>query len=332
MKKSLVAACLATASMAVSAPSYSASPIKWDLSIEYQVESLPGVVAKRFASELRERSNGSIDIAIHFGAALGFKSVDHFDAVADGGLPIASSFAGAWGGIDPIFLVASLPVIAPSIDKARALYRVSKPYFVETLESSHQKLLAVTPWPNNGIWSKAPIASASDLKNLRIRTFDPLGTITFRAIGAAPVQLSWADVIPQLSTGALSAVLTSADGGSAASLWDLLPTYTQVPYASPWQILHMNRKTYEALTAEQRKWVDDAAREAEAFGWDLVVQRTAQNFAQMRKNNMQISESVSDSMVADLTAAGAQAVEKWKADTGKRATALLNEYAKEAAK
>ena len=59
---------------------------------------------------------------------------------------------------------------------------------------------------------------------------------------------------------------------------------------------------------------------------------TTQNFEQMRKHNMQISESVSDAMVAELAAAGAEALEKWKADTGKRANALLNDFSKEVSK
>lgn len=319
--------------VASAATSAAAEPrIFWDLPVEYQVDSLPGTVAKKFAAEVGERSNGEIKVTIHFGAALGYKSVDQFDAVTDGALPLASSFAGAWGGIDPIFLVASLPVIAPTIEDSRTLYAASKPYFKESLASADQKLLAVTPWPNNGIWSSETLATTSDLKGLRIRTFDPLGTITFGEIGAAPVQLSWADVIPQLSTGALEAVLTSADGGSAASLWDLLPSYTQVPYASPWQILHMNRGVYDDLGTDEKGWVDEAARAAEEYGWDLVAERTAENFAEMRGHEMQIEESVPASFIDALAAAGQTAVEQWKSDTGARADSLLDTYEAEKAK
>ncbi|ARC38886.1 C4-dicarboxylate ABC transporter substrate-binding protein (plasmid) [Paracoccus yeei] len=303
----------------------------WDLSIEYQVDSLPGTVAQKFAKELGALTDGQISVTIHYGAALGFKSVDQFDAVSDGALPLASSFAGAWGGIDPIFLVASLPVVAPTLDDSRTLYEAAKPYFEESLHEANQILLAVTPWPNNGIWSETPITSVDDLQDLRIRTFDPLGTVTFKEIQASPVQLSWADVIPQLSTGALDAVLTSADGGSASSLWDLLPAYSQVPYASPWQILHMNRDSFDDLDPETQANVREAAHRAEVFGWQQVAVRTARNFSDMRAHDMTIAEEVPSELVKSLAQAGQAAVETWKSDSGTRGTALLDTFEAESA-
>ncbi len=319
---------LAAVSITAAGSAHADPKVQWDLSVEYQVDSLPGTVAKKFANELSERSDGQIEVTIHFGAALGFKSADQFDAVTDGALPLASSFTGAWGGIDPIFLVATLPVVAPNIDSSRALYGAAKPYFQDTLAKADQRLLAVTPWPNNGIWSSKPLDSASSLVDLRIRTFDPLGTLTFKDVGATPIQLSWADVIPALSTGALDAVLTSADGGSAASLWDMLPNYAQVPYASPWQVLHMNEAVYQSLSDTEQKWVDVSAATAEAFGWDLVSKRTVENFAEMRSHDMKIKETVSDEFVAALASAGQSAVDKWKSDTGDRAIELLATYQK----
>ena len=300
--------------------------LAWDMSIEYQVDSLPGTVARKFAKELATRTQGRAKVTIHYGAALGYKSADQFDAVSDGALPLASSFAGAWGGIDPIFLGATLPVEAKTSAESRKLYEAAKPYFEQTLAKADQKLLAVTPWPNNGIWSKEPIESIAALKNAKIRTFDPLGTVTFREIGASPMQLSWADVIPQLSTGALDAVLTSADGGSTSSLWDLLPSYSQVPYASPWQILHMNRDIYDALAPQDRQSVDAAAKAAEDYGWGLVEGRTAANYAEMRKHGMKIAEIVPDSMIEALAKSGQVAVDSWIKDTGERGGKLLKAY------
>ena len=44
---------------------------------------------------------GSVEVVVHYGGALGYKSADHFDAVGEGALEIADTYGGALGGIDP---------------------------------------------------------------------------------------------------------------------------------------------------------------------------------------------------------------------------------------
>ncbi len=53
---------------------------------------------------------------------------------------------------------------------------------------------------------------SSNLSGLKIRAWDASGTRTLKTAGAAAVQMSWADVVPQLSSGGIEAVLTSAEG------------------------------------------------------------------------------------------------------------------------
>ena len=327
MKKSIAYAVATVAGLVFGQPLH-AKPVKWDLSIEYQASSIPGEVAQKFASELSRLSGDEMNVVIHYGSSLGYKSVDQFDAVDDGALPLASSFISSWSGIDPIFLVAALPVLAPTPADVKALYSAAKPFFESKLDENNQKLLAVTPWPNNGIWARKEVNSTEALKGLKIRTFDPNGTATFAAVGAFPVQLSWGDVMPQLGAGALDAVVTSADGGSAASLWDYLPVYSQVPYASPWQMIHMNKGIYDDLGPQHKQWVDEAAAAAEAYGWTAVVERTTRNFSQMRKKGMVIVEDIDPQFVAELAAAGQKTIEKWQQDTDERGTALLEAYRK----
>ncbi|MDQ3560764.1 MAG: C4-dicarboxylate ABC transporter substrate-binding protein, partial [Pseudomonadota bacterium] len=81
----------------------------WDLANEYPPNSVHAQSADRFIEALREASGGDIEITAHHGSALGYKSLDQFDAVGDGAIEVASSFVGPWAGIDPIFLLPSLP-------------------------------------------------------------------------------------------------------------------------------------------------------------------------------------------------------------------------------
>jgi TRAP-type C4-dicarboxylate transport system substrate-binding protein len=311
------------AALGIAAPA--SAQVAWDLANEYPPGSIHATTADTFIAELQEASGGEITVTAHHGAALGFRSVDHFDAVGDGAVPIASSFGGVWAGIDPVFLISSLPFLASSVEDNWALYQVSKPYYSKVLEDANQVFLFASPWPPSGLWGNKALDSMEAIANYKIRTFDANGTMTLRAAGASPIQVSWADVVPQLSTGALEGVLTSADGGASAQLWEHQSHFTEVNYAMPLQFMHMNRDAYDALTDAQREAVHAAAAAAEKQGWDLLAARVAQNYETMTSNGMTVVTDVSDEFLAGLAAAAEESHAEWRGRFGP-AEELLQAY------
>lgn len=324
MMKRMIAATFATTVMLGGATANAQE--KWDLVNEYPPNSIHAQSADKFIEVLEQKTDGAIDITAHHGASLGYKSADQFDAVGDGAVQVASSFIGPWAGINPVFLLTSLPFLAPTVDDAFTLYEVTKPYYNAVLEEANQVFLFATPWPPSGLWGNKPIDSMEALKDLRIRTYDTSGTITLRNAGAAPIQLSWADVVPQLATNGIDGVLTSADGGAAAQLWEHQSHFTEVNYALPLQIVHMNKDVYDGLSDELKAAVSEAAAEAEAFGWELAKARVQQNYEQMKSHNMTIVTEVSPDFIAKLTEAAQAAVDEWKAKMGADAEKILADY------
>lgn len=325
MKYTLAATAFALG-IAFGAQSASAQ-VSWNLSNEYPPNSLHAQSSDAFIKMLDEATGGAIKVTAHHGAALGYKSLDHFDAVGDGAIELASSFVGGWAGINPVFLVSSLPFLAPTAEDNRALYEATKPYYEEVLAEANQIFLFATPWPPSGLWGNKPLDSMDALKNVRIRTYDAAGTVTLRGAGAAPIQLSWADTVPQLSTGGIEGVLTSADGGAAAQLWEHQSHFTEVNYAMPLQIVHMNRDAFEGLTDEQKKAVTEAAKGAEEFGWNLLGNRVQENYAQMRSHGMTVIEDVPAEYLEALGAAATPAVDDWKTKFGaEKSAALLGKF------
>ena len=59
-----------------------AADVKWDMANEYQETSIHGQAQKVFTDAAMEASGGSIEITNHFGGSIGYKSKEHFDAVA----------------------------------------------------------------------------------------------------------------------------------------------------------------------------------------------------------------------------------------------------------
>ena len=245
-----------------------AAEYNFNLANEYAANSLPGQNETFFIDLVKQNSNGKIDITPHFGGALGYKSINHYAAVRDGAVELASTPLGTMAGISPIFGLQPLPFLSPTIPENEALWYVARPYYEEALAKGNQTLLFGTPWTPNCIWATSKITKIDDLKGLKVRSFDIASTKAMQAAGMLPIQLSWADVIPALSTGTVAGVLTSDEGGVNSKLWDVGARYcNSIGYGFGIGVVTMNLDAYNKLPPDLQAVLHDAAGEAEKRGW-----------------------------------------------------------------
>lgn len=316
----------ATALGGLAAGAASAQSLSWDLVSEYGQSSIMGVGNETFVREVAERSDGAISITAHYDGSIGYASADHLDAVAVGAVELADTVMGAVAGIEPIFLLSSLPFVASSNEEARLLFEAARPAYEDAFERNNQVLLWATPWPPSGIWARSPITSQDQLSQLRIRAWDASGVRTMGNAGATAIQVSWADTVPQLASGAINAVLTSADGGVSVSFWDFLDHFTAVNYSMALNMTHMNRDVFDSLSDAQRQIVLDAAAAAEDAAWAELSERVARNYATMGEHGVTITETVPDEFREALVAAGQQVYDDWLAQVGPVGQEILDAY------
>jgi TRAP-type C4-dicarboxylate transport system substrate-binding protein len=312
--------------MFLSLPAHAATTLQ--MTTEYPATSMPGLGISTFAEQVKEKSHGTIIVETSFDAAKGFKSADMVDAVQARKIDAADAFAGGLANKYPIFGVSSLPFLADSLDKARALRDAARPVYAQFLAAHGQKLLYTTPWPPSGIWSKGPIKTVADLKALSIRTYDDVSQATMTRVGAKASNISFADAMPRLASGEVNAVLSSGDGGAGRKLWQYLPYFTEVNYAMPLSIATMNLDAYQALSAAGRQAVDQAAAATEAEQWKRMAGRLEENRANMRKNGVIIESTVPPAVQQALHAAASNALSDWQASTGADGKAILDRYNK----
>src|SRR5260370_38018253 len=208
-----VAQLLAAAPMALAARRTVAQGMAWSMATEYPATTVSGEGIAFFADRLAKESSGRMTIAPSYDAPGGLKSADIVAAIRDGQLAAGDSFAGALGRIDPLFLLSSLPFVAPGPAQARRLLDAARGPYANRCARHQQRLLYATPWPATGLWAKKPIVTAADLAGLKLRVYDATGVAVFSAASAAAVDLSFADAMPRLSDGSIEAVLASGGGG-----------------------------------------------------------------------------------------------------------------------
>lgn len=300
----------------------------WEMPTEYPATAIPGEGVATFTGIVNEKSGGRLTIKPSFDAARGIKSAAMIGAVQKGEVAAGDAFAGALGAVDPLFGLSSLPFLATSIADARKLTDLARPAYDRKLASFGQKILYTTPWPASGIWSKEPLTASTALTGLAVRTYDATSTAVMNAAGAKASNLSFADAMPKVKDGSVTAVLSSGDGGAGRNLWDFLPNFAEVNYALPISIATVNLAAYEALPADLRKVVDDAAEATEQRQWTAIRTRLDENYARMRANKVAIFTDVPPVVAKTLVDAGKGVVDDWRQKAGPDGAAVLDAYRK----
>lgn len=306
--------------------SVSAADIVWDMPNEYPATSIQGRGDTIFSTLLKEKSDGKIEIAHHFGGALGLKSKDQLDAVGDGIVQVANTFIPTLGGIDSIFLLSSLPFLSSNTEEARILFDTARPTYERVLAKFNQRLLYSSPWLSSGIWGKEPMVSQDVVDNLKIRSYDSNSTAVFRNMDSAPVQLSWADIVPQLSTGGIDAVLTSVESGLSSSFNDYVTHFTAINYDSTINLVTINRDVWEGLSPELQEAVTAAAEETEDRVWGNVAAVIDESYAEAKSRGVTIVSEIPEEFREDLQNSSTSVIESWASKMGSDGQQILDRY------
>lgn len=166
-----------------------------------------GIAGERWAELAKEKSGGKINIKMYPGTSLvGGDQTKEYTAIRQGAIDLAIGSTINWSPQVKELNIFSMPFLMPDYKAIDALTggEVGRELF-KILSSKDTVPLA---WGENGFRelsnSKKAIRKPEDLKGLKIRVVgSPLFLETFSALGANPTQMSWADAVPALASGAV---------------------------------------------------------------------------------------------------------------------------------
>ncbi len=226
-----------------------------------------GQAGERWATLVREKTQGRINIKMYPGASLvGGDQTREFTAIRQGVVDMAVGSTINWSPQIKELNLFALPFLMPDNKAIDALTQgeVGKDLF-KILEKREVIPLA---WGENGFRevsnSKHPIATPNDIKGLKIRVVgSPLFNETFTAMGANPTQMSWADAQPALASGAVD----GQENPLSVFISAKLPTVGQ-KYLTLWHymadplIFVVNKDIWASWTPADREIVRQAALQA----------------------------------------------------------------------
>ena len=295
----------------------------WRIVTEYPATAMTGEGIAFFADAVTRLADGALTVQPGYDAPDGLRSAGMIRAVAAGTVEAADAFTGALGTEAALFQLSALPFLTSSAGDTARLLATARTAYRETLAARGVTLLYATPWPATGLWSRQPLDSAS-LAGLRVRTYDGASTAVMRAAGADAMEISFANALPRLREGGLDAVMSSGDGGAGARLWELLPHFTVLDYASPISLAFCRTEALRSLPDGVQHGIADAAQATETRQFASIVTRAGENEGRMRAHGVTIATA--PALRAALKEVAAPVIADWVGRAGPDGAAILARY------
>jgi TRAP-type C4-dicarboxylate transport system substrate-binding protein len=226
------------------------------------------LVVDPFVEEVREKSNGRINIVVHPGNTI-TSSTSVYEDTVSGAMDIGWTIQGWTPGKFPLTALMELPFLWESATEATeviwTLFEQS-----EALQKEYEDVYVFNLYTTDigDIYTRdTPVRSIEDLKSLQLRSASQMVDSILRLFGAESVTLPMPDLYDAVERG-------TVDGFAAAGHSSLLSyhTYEVTKYAtnrmglyiSP-QIMFMNKDVWESLSPEDQEIIKSCSGKAMAM-------------------------------------------------------------------
>ncbi|HXF45782.1 MAG TPA: TRAP transporter substrate-binding protein [Burkholderiaceae bacterium] len=303
-----------------------AAQIKWDLPAAYPASNFHTENLVQFAKDVEKLSGGKLTITVHPNASL-FKAPEIKRAVQGGQAQLGEILISNFANEHPLYGIDVLPFVATSYEAARKLDRASRPALEKLLASQGIKLLYTVPWPPQGLYSKKPLNSASDLKGVKFRAYNPATAKIAEMFGAQPVTIQAAELSQAMATGVVESYISSGSTGYDTKTFEHLKYWYDTQAWLPKNAVIVNQKALDALDKATRDAVLKAAADAEQRGWALSQEKNRWYVDQLKANGMNVLPPP-PRMTEEFKKVGDELVEEWLKKAGADGKAILDAYRK----
>ena len=281
--------------------------------------------AMRFAEEVKKATGGAVDMKVHAGGSLGVKANESVRAVEDGVVPMAEFAAFQNVGDLPALGVESLPFLVDDYDQLKLMHSFARPQWEAALAKRGQKVLYIVPWPSQNFFTKKPIKTLDDLKGVRMRTYDRVTADMVGKLGMVPQQMNNPDVVAALASGRLDAVMTSGSTAVAQKYWEFLKHTYNTNHLWASNLMVINTKSWEKISAPHRAAIEKLAREMEPQFWDVSRSEHTKRMAELREKGMTV-EPASKEMLDRMRAVTRPMWDDFAKSAGPEAAKMLADY------
>jgi tripartite ATP-independent transporter DctP family solute receptor len=247
---------------------------------------------QKFADLLKEKSGGKMQGKVFTGATLG-KDIQVLSSMQGGTVDFASMNTNLLVGIAKDAGLVDLPYLFDSEQEAFAV--LDGPVGQKIHAELEPRGLLGLSYFDMGYYSlhnnKHPITKVDDVKGLKMRvTETPVTIDTFKSFGAAAVPLPYAELYNALEQGVVEGGGQPPLNMTYGKIGEVSKFYSLNRYSYTPVSLLMSKKTWDKLTADEKRIVADSAKEASTYQRQVALKKSADSLAELKKSKTAVNE------------------------------------------
>ncbi|MFN3447077.1 MAG: TRAP transporter substrate-binding protein [Roseococcus sp.] len=229
---------------------------------------------------IRELSGGRLTAEIIPFDAAGLRASDVLPLMRLGVAPFANVLLAAAAAEEPEINIADLPTLNPDLGALRRNVAQARPFLAQLLRERYDvELLAIYTYPAQVIFCRRPFAGLSDLAGRRIRTSSVAQSEVMEALGAAPVVIPFAEIVPAIRAGVVECAITGTLSGNAIGLHEVTTHVHALAISWGLSAFGASRGAWEALSEADRALLRGALAELERDIWEGAERETGEGLA-----------------------------------------------------
>jgi TRAP-type transport system periplasmic protein len=289
------------------------------------MEHPQGLGAKKFADLVEQKSGGKIKVRVFPGGQLG-GDLQNVSALQGGTLDLMVLNAGLLVGIVKDFAVLDLPFLFNTAQEADAV--VDGPVGTKLFDKLPEKGLVGLGYFELGFRnvtnSRRPIAKAEDFQGIKLRVLQsPLFIDLFNTLGANTVAMPFPEVYTALEQRVIDGQENPVTVIFDTKFQEVQKYLSLTRHIYNAQSVIMSKKTWDRLSDEERKIVQDSLNEAEAYQRQVSREKSLQVLEDLKKAGMQVNE-VSPQEIARIREKIKPVIDKYAKEAGEPLMAEVN--------
>jgi len=322
----LVSLMLAMLIMMFSLVSYGAEQAEFLIKASVdQPRDLPGAVAfYKFKEIVEERSNGRIKVEVYPDGALGGER-DVCEGLQLGTIEMAMPSNAPLTAFVPSMNLFELPFLFKDDKHFNAVMdsEIAMGFDKDLSEAGFHLLGYGYIGLRHIMTTKKVINSIEDLKGLKIRLMEnPAHLDAFRAFGASPLPMAYAELYTALETGTIDGAEAANSNYWGKKFYEVAPHWAMVGWMRLVGPIIMSKKFYDKLPSDLQKIVDDAGYEIAQIMRGLYIESDEEKLVLLKEWGIKITTPDR----APFVEAAQVVYDKWAPKVGgrERIDAILN--------
>ncbi len=288
-RRAVLAAAIA---LGFSAPALAQKTVEFRYGHMNPPNSAAGMQAQWLADAIAKNTGGGVKVTVYPSSQLG-KLQELAEAVSTGTIALSHNTAGGIGSLYEPFGALDTPYLYRDVDHLMKVMDVNSPVMKKLneglIKAAGVRVLYAYYFGTRQLTANKAVLQPADLTGQKIRAIPfPIYMSAVQGLGAVPVPVDWSEVPTALATGQVAGQENPVNVVLSSKLYEKQSHMMLTSHIMNAQLIVINEKAWQALSAQQREQIAKAADEVRRKATDTVKSQEDDELAQLKTLKMNV--------------------------------------------